>query len=152
MNSLECLHSTFLAVTGHTYDALSDLPELDELRRIFARVCHGKSYGLRHLRLVALPNALLLAGYPDPETLARRHTLAENLLASPWQGSVRARYPGGPIPPVFWHSTLLRYQAERLPETIRRFYHARARERYGEVSLPIRLLATNYNWRISEAL
>ena len=145
----DSMHFTFLAITLPSYDSFADLPTLNEARVLFDESCAGESFSLGELRLVALPNAILLAGQPDFSTWERRKVFAGNLLASSWKDLLQARYPGGTIPPLFWHSTLLRYRAKLLPSPLRRFFVSRRNESYGSVSLAIRLLATNYNWKIS---
>lgn len=146
-NPPDSLHFTFLAFSVQRFAGLEGLPLLDELRSIFARHCEGHVFRLTDLRLVALPRALLLAGLPDVESQERRTAFALDLLQSSLGKPLRARYPDGVIPPLFWHSTLLRYSADCLPRGLREFFLSRQHLRYGEVTLPIRLLATSYNWR-----
>ena len=143
------LHFTFLALSQPHYPALGDLPELADVKRVYARRCHRQRFALQDLRLVALPNALLIAGSPDAPTDARRAAFAHDLLASSWAGHLRARYPTGTIPPAFWHSTLVRYQADYLPGRLRRFFAENQAARYGDITLEINLLATNYNWKFA---
>ncbi len=128
--------------------SLDHLPDLTDVRQAFARHCHGQTFRLHNLRLVALPNALLIAGSPDASSASRRAAFAESLLASSWAGALRARYPKGDIPPAFWHSTLVRYHADRLPGHVRRIFTANRMARYGDVSLEIGLLATDYHWQV----
>ena len=139
----ESLHFTFLALSQPDYAGVDDLPDLADVQRIFARRCERQCFALRALRLVALPNALLVAGSPDPLTASRRAAFTQDLLASSWSDRLRARYPTGPLPPAFWHSTLVRYHAEYLPDPLRRFFMLNQAARYGDVSLEIKLLATN---------
>ncbi len=146
------LHFTFLALSQPDYPSLADLPDLADVKRLFIRHCHRQCFALHDLRLVALPNALLIAGSPDDPTAARRLAFAQDLLASPWAGRLHARYPTGAIPPAFWHSTLVRYQADYLPGRLRRFFAENQAARYGDVSLAIHLLATNYNWQAASRL
>ncbi len=146
------LHFTFLALSQPNYPSLDDLPDLADVRRVFARHCHRQRFALHDLRLVALPNALLIAGSPDASTAARRTAFAQDLLVSPWADSLRARYPTGTVPPAFWHSTLVRYQADYLPGQLRRFFAENQAVRYGDTSLEINLLATNYNWKVASRL
>ena len=146
------LHFTFLALSQPNYPSLDDLPDLIDVKRIFAQHCHRRRFALHDLRLVALPNALLIAGSPDALTAARRTAFAQDLLASPWADYLHARYPSGPIPPAFLHSTLVRYRAEYLPERLRRFFIENQAARYGDTSLEISLLATNYNWEVASRL
>ena len=150
--SPECAHLTFLSLSQPDYETVEDLPDLAEVRELFDRHCRGEIFTLRNLRLVALPNALLLAGSPDVATLARRAAFARDLLGSGWAGPLRARYPNGEIPPRFWHSTIARYHADFLPERWRQFYVENAPVRYGDATLEIGLLATNYHWSVSRRL
>lgn len=55
-------------------------------------------------------------------------------------------------PPAFWHSTLVRYHADRLPGHVRRMFTANRTARYGDVALEIGLLATDYNWQVAARL
>ncbi len=146
------LHFTFLALSQPDYPSLDDLPDLAEVKRVFARHCQGQRFTLCDLRLVALPNALLIAGSPDAPTSARRAAFTRDLLASPWASYLHARYPKGDIPPTFWHSTLVRYQADYLPGRLRRFFAGNQAARYGDISLEINLLATTYNWQVTSRL
>lgn len=148
----ECLHATFLAVSSPIYDAGSDVPPLIGLREVFHAHCQGETMRLHDLRLVALPNALILAGEPDGDTLQRRTDFARALLASPWGATLQERYAGRSIPPLFWHSTLVRYHALLLPERLRRFFASERGNRYGNTSVPIRLMLSNYNWKIARCL
>lgn len=147
-----CLHCTFLALCQPRFASIAELPDLTELAAVFARHCQGKVMRLRNLRLVALPNALLLAGTPDDATDALRKAFAADLLGSGWAELLRGRYPDGVIPPVFWHSTLVRYQADFLPLPWREFFLAHRVSCFGKVILPIDLLATSYDWKIAVQL
>ena len=147
-----CLHFTFLALSQPDYPSLDHLPDLTDVKQAFARHCHKQIFSLHDLRLVALPNALLIAGSPDTLSASRRAAFAESLLASSWADALRARYPKGDIPPAFWHSTLVRYHADCLPVHVRRIFTANRMARYGNVSLEIGLLATNYNWQLAARL
>ena len=148
----ECFHLTFLAILTVSYDVVEELPSVDGLKEIFRRICHGKEFLVQKLGLVALPNALLLAGHPDDASLSLRGEFAEALLASPWKGHLEARYHGGVIPPIFWHTTLVRYHAEYLPEELRAFFKSNRSKTYGRLVLPIHLMSTNYNWKMSVQL
>ncbi|XZV66054.1 hypothetical protein M1D79_10630 [Enterobacter sp. SA24] len=98
------------------------------------------------LRLVALPDQLLLAGTPDAVSLARRQHFADALLASPWKSALTQRYGNTPLPPPFWHSTLVRYEAARLPVRFRKYFEDQRASRFGGVSAPLTLALVNYNW------
>ena len=56
-----CLHFTFLALSQPDYPSLDHLPDLTDVKQVFARHCHKQIFSLHDLRLVALPNALLIA-------------------------------------------------------------------------------------------
>ena len=148
---LNGLHFTFLAVTLPLYRRRQRPEKLDELRTIW-EAYRLQPTTISELRLVALPGQLLLAGIPDGASAAARVELAQRLLRSGWQDEIKARYQNTPLPPPFWHSTLLRYRAERLPEKWRDFFRARQTQRYGAVSAPRHLVMTNYNWTQVEKL
>lgn len=147
VQAAESLHFTFLALTRQAYANVNDLPPRDAIAGPFEAHCRGRTFEVRDLRLVALPNALLLAGVPDVDTLARRDAFAGALMQTPWREHLIARYKPNPVPPPFWHSTLLRYHAGCVPPPVRAFFHDRRAKRYGDIRLPIRLVASNYNWR-----
>lgn len=144
----QCLHFTFLALSPHEYETEARIPPLHHsLRESFREHCRGRRFSVSNLRLVALPNALLLAGIPGSETLKQRERFAKALLSSSWREHLVARYPNGSIPPLFWHMTLLRYHADCVSRKVREFFLARRDAEYGEICLPIRLVAANYNWK-----
>lgn len=146
VNPRAYLHFTFLALSVQAYAGRSALPGHVRLREAFGRICAGHDFRVTRLRLVALPNALLLAGVPDAETQERRGEFARAVLESNWRDRLEARYPDGVIPPVFWHSTLLRYHAEGVSPAVQGFFAKHRGEKFGEVCRPIRLMATSYNW------
>ena len=142
----EGMHFTFFAITQALYDRPEEAEGLAELTDIFRQHCAGHVMRLSDLRLVALADQLLLAGIPDEESLRVRQSLVEHLLGTSWAGKIKDRYPGAAIPQIFWHSTLLRYSAQYLPSTLRDFFHENQHQRFGEISLPVKLVMTNYNW------
>lgn len=142
----ETLHATFLAIGTPDYDEQGEIVHFSALSKIHSACCAGHIFKVSNLQLIALPNQLLLAGYPDQELLIKRGNFAAQILRSPWKKIITERYHGGPIPPVFWHSTILRYSADFLPERIRRYYFQHKCQNYGEVSGEIRLLLSSYNW------
>ncbi len=146
LNPRAYLHFTFLALSVQAYAGKSALPGHARLREAYERICQGHTFTVTRLRLVALPNALLLAGVADEATQERRGEFARAVLASNWRDRLEARYPDGVIPPVFWHSTLLRYHAEGVSPAVREFFARHRGEEFGRIRLPIRLMATSYNW------
>lgn len=141
------LHFTFLALSPHHYATVGELPSLAPLREAFA-CCHNQPLIVGNLRLVALPNALILAGIPSEDSMALRQRFVDHLRKTSWATHLTARYQGGPIPPVFWHTTLIRYHATYLPAPFRLFYAQHRHLDFGEIRLPIRLLAVSYNWSV----
>lgn len=142
---LNGLHFTFLAVTLPLYQRQQRPEKLAELLEIW-EAYRARPTCISELQLVALPGQLLLAGIPDSDSAAARKALAQRLLRSGWRDEITARYHNTPLPPPFWHSTLLRYRAQRLPEPWREFFLTRRQQRYGAVSAPRQLVMTNYNW------
>lgn len=140
------LHFTFFAVTMPIYQK-GDIDDIDpNLLAIFAKNAKKQIMKISDLRLVALPNQLLIAGVPDEESYAAKEAFARQLLASPWRDKVLTRHGDIPLPPLFWHSTILRYQAEFLPARFREYFRAHQAVNYGNVSSVVRLAFTNYNW------
>lgn len=138
-------HITFMAITDSIYDG-AVLPEhSDEVIHLFhsLRLHHLR---LSALRLVALPNQLLIAGIADESCVAERKKFADGLLASSWSASVKNRYGNITLPPPFWHSTLLRYRGETLPECYRQFFIQHRQLLIPEVTGKLRLVMSNYNW------
>lgn len=146
LNPRAYLHFTFLALSVQAYAGKSALPGHARLRRAYQRLCQGHHFTVTRLRLVALPNALLLAGLPDEATQARRAEFAGAVLDSPWRDRLQTRYPDGVIPPIFWHSTLLRYHAEGVSPVVQEFFSRHRGREFGRIALPIRFMATSYNW------
>lgn len=140
------LHFTFFAITMPLYQP-SDIAKLDPfLLTAFKEHAKDLTVSISNLRLVALPNQLLIAGTPDVKSLAAKEAFASQLLDSPWREKLRERHGDIPLPPPFWHSTLLRYQADFLPARFRDYFHTQQSRIYGEVSAQAQLAFTNYNW------
>ncbi len=139
------LHFTFLAVTDALYDRPQPPQELASLKAAFKDIA-PLTVTISDLRLVALPDQLLLAGTPDAVSLARRQHFADALLASPWKTALTQRYGNTPLPPPFWHSTLVRYEAARLPVRFRAYFEKERTSRFGAVNAPLMLALVNYNW------
>ncbi|WP_342321016.1 hypothetical protein AAEY27_13070 [Kosakonia sp. BYX6] len=139
-------HFTFLPLTLPLYQQRGRLPEKSrQLANIWADY-EGKTLSIHHLRLVALPSQLLLAGIPDEPAVAMRHAFCEQILNSPWKEELLARHAQTPLPAPFWHSTLLRYRAAFLPEVLREFFRDRQSLFFGDVSGQLTLARINYNW------
>lgn len=143
---LSGLHFTFFAITMPLY-LRCDIAGIDPyLAAIFARQAKNLKVTISNLRLVALPNQLLIAGTPDVKSYEAKEGFARQLLDSPWRDKLRERHGDIPLPPPFWHSTLLRYQADFLPARFREYFMAHRTDNYGEVASAVRLAFTNYNW------
>ena len=140
------MHFTFFAVTQALYDRPEDAENAVELTEIFNQYCRGHIMRISDLRLIALPDQLLLAGFPDEESLRVRQSLVEHLLSTQWADKIRERFPNTEIPQIFWHSTLMRYGAQYLPSSLREFFLQNQNKNFGSLSLPVKLVMTNYNW------
>lgn len=151
-NPAEGLHFSFFPVTNALYDSVEEAQDRDEVAAMFTRCCADHVMHISQLRLVALPNQILLAGLPDAQSLRVRKQFAEALLASTWAGKVRARYPDGDIPQPFWHSTLLRYNADVVSPELYALFLRFQNQNFGDVSVPVRLVMCNYNWQQVEFL
>ncbi|MDZ7279979.1 hypothetical protein N4G40_17140 [Pantoea eucrina] len=139
-------HFTFVPVTLPRYRAYERLPaEVDHLKQIWVPF-HGVNIAIRHLRLVALPNQLLLAGIPDAPAIALRQSFCDQVLDSYWKNALLQRHTGRPLPAPFWHSTLLRYRADFLPASVRRFFLTRQHVNVGDVAGALTLAKVSYNW------
>ncbi|MEZ3498567.1 hypothetical protein [Pantoea sp. KPR_PJ] len=140
------LHVTFLPLTQPLYHSEDELPaNVDQLVHIW-RAFQAKTLVIRHLRLVALPSQLLLAGIPEPSAIAMRHAFCEKVLASPWREALLERHSNSPLPAPFWHSTLLRYGADFLPAYLRQFFFDRQDVDFGDVAGDLTFAKVNYNW------
>lgn len=140
------LHFTFFAITMPLYQ-FRDISMLDQqLPAIFAEHAQNLVATISNLRLVALPNQLLIAGTPDVESQSAKATFAGQLLDSPWREKLLDRHGDIPLPPPFWHSTLLRYQSEFIPQHFRDYFLAHQSHHYGDVTAQVQLAFTNYNW------
>ena len=145
---LTWLHMTFLALSPHRYEDSLDYPEtLSIVKDLHARYALHIRWSVYDLRLVPTQNALLLAGLPDVESWRIRKTIAEELLNSHWEPLIRERYKGFPIPPIIWHTTLMRSRREYLPESVRQLFMDNRNARFADIQIgsPI-LAAVTYNW------
>ena len=139
-------HFTFLPLTQPLYKVDEPLPaKVEQLRTIWAEY-QAKKIVIRKLRLVALPSQLLLAGIPDEPAIAMRQSFCEKILASSWKNELLVRHANSPLPAPFWHSTLLRYNADFLPTEVRRFFLERQGIDFGDVAGELTLAKINYNW------
>jgi hypothetical protein len=142
------MHFTLLALSPHRYRGPNEYPdELELLKRLYTQHVAQVQFELSSLRLVPLPNTLLLAGIPNEGAFTARRGFASELLASEWGTLLRARYEPYPIPPVIWHTTLVRSSRQLLPRDLREvFSHYRDR-RFQDIDLgqPI-LAAVSYDW------
>ncbi|KFC09466.1 hypothetical protein GTGU_00844 [Trabulsiella guamensis ATCC 49490] len=145
-------HFTFLPVTLPLWEADEPLPaKTQELLRIWANF-QGAMVAISDLRLVVLPGQLLLAGIPDEQSVALRQQFCTQILASSWEAELRLRHVNTPLPAPFWHSTLLRYRAQCLPEHLQTFFLERQTCRYGDVCGALTLTKAIYNWAIAYPL
>lgn len=139
------LHFTFLAITQPIYIELAAQVDFTELQHAFNAIT-PLQVSLTQLRLVALPGQLLLAGIPDANSIAMRAAFTQRLLSTPWRTELQKRYPNTALPPPFWHSTLLRYEAEQLPQRFRSFFLDNRKTLCGAIEAPLKLVMSNYNW------
>ncbi|WP_054178570.1 hypothetical protein [Trabulsiella odontotermitis] len=145
-------HFTFLPITLPLWTIDEPLPAKTEALRQLWASCQGATVIVSDLRLVALPGQLLLAGIPDARSVALRQQFCAQLLASPWENELRLRHASTPLPAPFWHSTLLRYRAQCLPEQLQQFFLERQACRYGDVSGALTLTKAIYNWAVAYPL
>jgi len=144
----DCIHFTFLALSPHAYSGPTDYPErLLLLKRICREHLVGPDAAISSLRLVPLQNSLLLAGIPDEESLDRRSRLAAALLDSEWADLIKARYGVHPIPPIIWHTTLVRCRNVLLPQAVRNLFFKYRNGSFNNIDIgqPI-LAAVAYDW------
>ena len=128
------LHFTFLPLTLPHYHADEPLPaKVDQLMTIWREFAAEKVV-ITHLRLVALPDQLLLAGIPAHPALALREQFCAKVLDSQWKNEILMRHAGRALPAPFWHSTLLRYGAAFLPEPARAFFFKHQAATFGDVA------------------
>lgn len=140
------LHFTFFAMSMPLYQQ-ADIANLDPyLVSLFAKYAGQRTVTISNLQLVALPNQLLIAGTPDDASLQARMDFVRQLQDSPWRNTLLERHGNIPLPPPFWHSTLLRYRAQFLPLRFRQYFEDHQSFNYGGVSSPVSLVFTNYNW------
>ncbi len=142
----ESFHFTFLPLTLPLYQVNEPLPDkVQQLTTIWTGY-DSKKIVIRHLRLVALPSQLLLAGIPEEAAVTMRQSLCEEILASRWKEELLMRHSNTPLPAPFWHSTILRYHAAYLPAAVRQFFLERQNNDYGDVAGELTLARISYNW------
>ncbi|XWJ92423.1 hypothetical protein ACRARH_09720 [Phytobacter ursingii] len=139
------LHFTFLPITLPLYTTAEPPDDMSTLLTLWQR-WRQHSVRISELRLVALPGQILLAGIPDEKSQQARQQFCDALLASPWRTLLLDRHAHTPLPPPFWHTTLLRYRAHYLPPSLRRFFLANRQQRYSSVEGMLKLAQVNYNW------
>lgn len=94
-------HFTFLPLTLPLYNPHEQLPaKVEQLTRIWGEF-HAKKIVIRHLRLVALPGQLLLAGIPESPAIALRQSFCEKVLNSQWKNELLMRHTGSSLPAPF---------------------------------------------------
>lgn len=142
------LHFSFLAVSWALYDEPEEYAnDARDLIALFNAYTSGLNYRITHLRLVPLRNTLILAGVPDAASFVARQRFAEAVMQSRWRSLIEARYEGYSIPPLFWHTTLARYNHRYAPASMRELYAQFAGRIFDDLELGTPMLAlVNYNW------
>lgn len=145
----DSLHYTFLALTPHQWDDDDQMPDPSFLAAVTRSHLLNLRFEISDLRLLPLPNALLLAGLPSVEMLDARDRLIGDLMkfttTATW---LKERY-GPAFPPLFWHTTLARSRTTLLPPTLRSLCREFAAENFGYLSMPFpRLHAVNFDWTL----
>lgn len=139
-------HFTFLPLTLPLYHRNEPLPtKVEQLATIWGEF-DAKKLTIGQLRLVALPGQLLLAGIPESPAVAMRQSFCERVLDSQWKNELLMRHDNISLPAPFWHSTVLRYGASFLPESLRQFFLERQAINFGDVAGELILARCNYNW------
>lgn len=141
----ENFHITFLAITQSIYESLEDVAALSNLKDRFGFVIRNNELKVRDLRLVALPNQLLLAGTPDNSSIILRQKMWDDLINSEWASKLISRYQGN-TPPDFWHTTILRYKSHSLPPLIKDYFLSHCKNRYDGIEGKINLVLAPYDW------
>jgi len=143
------LHFTFLALAWDHYASAAEVPNTSQLKPLFAARTRDIPFTLGHLRLVAIPGALLLAGIPDPASAAARAGLAADLMAADWAPHIAERYRGYPFPPRIWHTTLARSRRQLATPGMRALFADFQNSAFDDLALGQPwLLAANYNWTL----
>jgi len=141
------LHMTFLALSPHLYTDGNYPNELSIVTDVYDRYAPYLNWVVRDVCLLPTSNALLLAGFPDEDSINLRGIMADEILDSAWNPLITKRYAGFPIPPHIWHTTLMRSHHEFLPEAVRRVYSANRCNTFAAIHLGQPVLAgVTYNW------
>jgi hypothetical protein len=142
------LHFTFLALSPHLFSGPDNFPDnLCELRRVVKESLQPGPICLSRLRLVPLPNAIVLAGVPNTESVSARKLFADALLKSGWADFLRQRYGQHSIPPRIWHTTLVRADRQYLHSSVRDLFHSWKQQDFGSLELESpKVAAVTYNW------
>jgi hypothetical protein len=142
------LHFSFLALSWGLFDERDEyMNDAGDLIDIFKAHTAGLNYRIAQLRLVPLRNALLLAGVPDEASFAARQSFADAAMQTRWRPYLEARYQGYTIPPLFWHTTLARYNRRYAPASLRDVHARFTTCAFDDLSLGRPMLAlVNYNW------
>lgn len=142
------LHFSFLAISWDLYDEPAEYAnDAEDLIALFKTHTAGLNFCISQLRLVPLRNALLLAGVPDQASFDARHRFADAAMQTGWRRHMEARYRGYDIPPLFWHTTLARYNHKFAPAAMRELYTRFSLRSFDDLSLGRPVLAlVNYNW------
>lgn len=141
------LHFTFFSITPHLYTG-SNLPPHETLLEICLPILNQVEFVVHDLRLIALPDCLILGGIPTRTTYQLRHALAGALLQSDWKAAVRARHGSGKIP-IFWHTTIARSLTPICSASLQKIFKENQNKDYGSLSLPSpSLRAVSFDWSI----
>jgi len=119
----ENLHFTFLAIAKHIYAGPKDVPPLfAQAIAISKKYLPSVKMHISNLRLVALPNTVVLAGLPTEQLLEKRKEYVALMKNTDCWLEIEKFYGNLPIPPPFWHTTLLRCTTQRMPSRVREFF------------------------------
>ncbi len=142
------LHFSFLAVSWGLFDEPDEYAnDAGDLIELFKAHTAGLNYRITQLRLVPLRNTIILAGVPDAASYAARQAFAQAAMQTKWRHYIEARYQGYMIPPLFWHTTLTRYNRRYAPGVMRDAYVQYAACTFDDLALGTPMLAlVNYNW------
>ena len=142
------LHFSFLALSWGLFDEPAEYTnDAAELIALFQQHTAGFNYRITHLRLVPLRNTIILAGVPDAASFEARQAFAEAAMQTKWRPRIEARYQGYEIPPLFWHTTLARYNRTYAPAAMRELYSQFSTRTFDDLELGQPMLAlVNYNW------
>lgn len=151
---LSGLHFAFLGCSKHIWSDVYDLPEeISDLKNVSHDVICDTDIKLNDLRLLSLPNSLLLVGLPDENSYEMRQELADRILQSKWREYLLDRYNQYAIPPFIWHITLARYKKQHFSEQIKSIYLSYVEKSFGSMQLGSpNLVAVNVDWQRKYAI